>query len=138
MVFMAKIVHSEQAPAEAVHYTFAGVEFDISGKGSYETTDPVVIGAAEAHPWLTVKRDPEELIQGAYREQVAPEDDPLSAVTSKANDPEAAAAAQAEADAVQPVALDAGQTQTEVVETGGVAETLAADDASKTSEKKGS
>jgi hypothetical protein len=67
---------------------------------------------------------------------VSAADDPLSAANSVANDPEAARAAQVEREDFQPVALDAGETQTEVVTTGAVAETLAADNTSKTSEKK--
>lgn len=135
---MAKIVHSEAAPAESVHYNLAGVEFDLSGTKSYETLDPAVISNALAHPWLDVKYDKVDVVQGAYVDQIRPEDDPLSAVNSVANDPEAARAAEAEKAAAfgQPVALDAGLDQKKVVETGPVAETLAADETSKTSTKK--
>lgn len=131
MMSMAKIVHSEAAPSEAVHYTFVGVEFDLGGrKKSYETDDAAVLSNAEAHPWLTVERETVEPIQGAYVEQLRPEDDHLSSLNSKANDPEAVRAAEeAKREAADnPVAIEAGKDQTEVVETGGVAETVAAVD----------
>lgn len=136
MVPMAKIVHSDAAPAEAVHYTFAAGEFDLSGKKAYTTKDVSLIAEAKVHPWLDVKIDEADIVVGSYTQLVKPEDDPLSAVNSIANDPDAARKAQADKAAdFNPVALDAGEIQTEVVETGGVAETLAADDTSKTYDK---
>lgn len=133
---MAKISHSDRAPAEAVHYTFASGEFDLSGKKSFTTKDSALIAEAQVHPWLDVKVDEADLVIGTYAQAVKPEDDPLSAVNSIANDPkEARKAEAAKASAYNPVAIDAGEVQTEVVETGGVAETLAADDTSKTHDK---
>lgn len=94
---MAKIVHSEAAPSEAVHYSFAGVEFDLGGrKKAFETDDPNIIGNAEAHPWLTVERDVVSVVKGNYVTQLRPEDDALSAVNSVANNPEAAPAYEAQ------------------------------------------
>lgn len=135
---MAKIVHSEAAPSEAVHYTFAGAEFDLSGKKSYSTTDPDVIGAASAHPWLTVVLDNEQGVEPQYVDQIDPKDDPLSAVNSVGNDTDKALAFEATKrdDEAPLVAIDAGATQTEAVTTGEVAETLAADPTAKTTEKK--
>lgn len=140
MVHMAKIVHSEAAPSEAVHYTFAGVEFDLGGrKKAYESNDATVLANAEAHPWLAVEREEVEVVQGAYVEQLAPKDDHLSAVGAAINPNDPAEARKAEAakrgEDIEPVAIDAGEAQTEVVETDGVAETLAADPTSKTDEK---
>lgn len=90
---MAKIVHSEAAPSEAVHYSLAGVEFDLGGrKRAFETNDPTVIGNAEAHPWLKVEHEAVEAVKGDYVTQLRPEDDALSAVNSVANNPEAAPA----------------------------------------------
>lgn len=132
-----KIQSSDLAPAETVHYDLAGVEFDLSGKKSFETDDVIVISNARSHPWLKVI-DPEiEQVVGALVEQIKPEDDPFSLVNYHGNDPErikADEAAKAEA-AGHPVAIEAGTPQTELVVTGGVAETLAADDTSKTSDK---
>lgn len=130
---MAKIVPSDNAPSETVHYSFAGVEFDLggSGKGSkraYETDDPAVLGNANTHPWLTVEYPVVEPVSGAYVEQLKPEDDALSAVNDSANDPEAvraAEAAKAGTDA-DPVAIDAGLDQDKVERTGEVDETIAA------------
>lgn len=129
MDHMAKIVHSETAPSESVHYDLGGVAFDLGGKTkSYATTDPAVLANAEVHPWLTVERDPADSIKGVYRDQLAPEDDVLSAINSKANDPKAVAAAQEEVVANDSrTAIDAGKDQDTQVVTGGVAETLAAD-----------
>lgn len=135
---MAKILHSDAAPAEPVHYSFSAGSFDLGGsKKSYETDDAGLLAAAETHPWLTVEYGKDVLLQGAYVDQLRPEDDALSAVNSIANDPEAVKkemAARVE-EAADPVALDADETQTTVVTTGKVAETLAADDTSKTSSK---
>jgi hypothetical protein len=128
---MAKIVHDEAAPSEAVHYSFAGAEFDLEGaEASFETSDPAVISNAEAHPWLRVEREEAELVRGEYTGFLAPEDDALSAVNSVANDPEAVRAELDRRDAdFQPLAVEAGLDQDEEVIEGGVSVTLAADDA---------
>ena len=73
---MAKIVHSDAAPSEAVHYSLANVEFELGGrKKSYSTDDAGVLSNAEAHPWLRVERDaPADSVE---EPQVAPtSDDP--------------------------------------------------------------
>lgn len=140
---MAKITLSDVAPAEAVHFTFAGGEFDLggSGKKSYETSDSGVIGEALAHPWLSVEFPKVEAVATETPSPFpAPKDDPMSREGSiDANDPaEVAKANEAQAAPQENlVALDVGKTQTEAVSTGPVAETLAADDTSKTSEKAG-
>lgn len=133
---MARILPSDNAPSEAVHYSLAGVSFDLGGSGkgtkkTYETTDPTVITNAEAHPWLTVERDEVEVVKGSYYEPLAPEDDVLSAVNSRANDPDAVREAEeAKVAAVEdPTAINAALDQDKPVETGGVNETLAADNA---------
>ena len=61
----------------------------------------------------------------------------MAAPNSIANDPDEVRKAEAAkaANNINPVALDAGEKQTDVVETGIIAETLAADDSSKTKEK---
>jgi hypothetical protein len=140
---MAKIVLSDLAPAEQVHFSFSGVEFDLSGKKTYESDDSSVLTNAEVHPWLDVKYEAADVVQGEFHDQLAPEDDPFSSKGgSKANDPEAARIElesrwdlQDHTDEPVRVAIDAGLMQTEVVVTGGVAETLAADPESKTSDK---
>jgi hypothetical protein len=137
---MAKIVHSDAAPAEAVHYSFAGVEFDLGGSNkAFETDDPSVISNARVNPWLSVEVDPASVVQGTYVQQIDPKNDPLSAVGSiNANDPEEvrkAEAAKSDSGKTQDVAIDAGKTQTKPVVTGDVAETLAADESSKTNDK---
>jgi hypothetical protein len=137
---MAKITLSDKAPAEAVHFSLASVDFDLggSGKKSYETYDTEVIGAARVHEWLDVEVPQADQVQGLFRDQLSAEEDGMSAINSKANDPEAARAALAEDIAERdevPVVIDAGKVQTEPVLTDGVAETLAADPTSKTSDK---
>lgn len=52
---MAKITHSELAPAEKVVYTLANEQFELTAKGSYESDDPIVLSNAEVHPWLSVE-----------------------------------------------------------------------------------
>lgn len=106
---MAKIVHSDLAPAEVVHYSLAGAEFDLGGrKKAFETDDREVISDARVHPWLSVEADASN----------------------------APAADDAPVEETQPVAIDAGLDQTKSVTTDEVAETLAADETSKTSNKK--
>lgn len=142
---MAKIVSSEAAPPEAVHYTLGVSEFDLGGNGkkSYDTEDAALIAAAQDHPWLAVEVEPVEVVQGAYVNLLAPEDDHLSTAgqTVNPNDPdEARKAEEAKIAATDnPVAIEAGLDQSQPVETTGiaVAETLAADDTSKTSDKVG-
>lgn len=131
---MAKIVPSDVAPSEVVHYSLANADFDLggSGKGSkkaYETDSPAVIANAEAHPWLTVEHDPAAIIKGTYRETLKPEDDVLSAVNDHSNDPDVVHAAEVAAFEGDPTAIESGKDQDKVVETGGVDETLAADNA---------
>lgn len=134
---MAKIAHSDAAPSEAVHYTFADEDFELSGRKNYETRSVGTIAAAEAHPWLKVEHDKVDAVKGAYVEQIAPKDDSMSALNSRANDP--AQARKDEADKAakfsQSVAIQSGEPQTVAIETGPVAETLAADETSKTKDK---
>ena len=138
---MAKIVHSTAAPKEPVHYSFDGVEFDLGGsKRGFESDDPHVLATAEAHPWLKVDRPKEADGVGTFVDHLAPKDDPFTIAGSKVdfNDPkvaEAAELAKAEDDAV-PVAIEAGRKQAEAVVVDAVAETVAADPASKTKDKK--
>jgi hypothetical protein len=65
MVCMAKIVHSDTAPSEAVRYNLAGVEFELKGKrASYTTEERSVLENASAHPWLDVQFDaPEQPVE---------------------------------------------------------------------------
>jgi hypothetical protein len=99
---MAKIVHSDLAPDELVHYSFGGAEFDLGGsaKKSFESDDREVISNAQAHPWLTVVVTPVK--PDAPAEDLTPD--------------------------VSPLAVDAGLDQNKSVTTDGVAETIAADD----------
>lgn len=125
---MAQIVLSDKAPDEAVTFSLGNAE---PFEAPYETDDQSVIAGAEAHPWLTVEVDPEAVDKVEAPEQhVSPEDDALSAQNSVAFDPDEVAKAREEAAEINPVAIDAGLDQDEVVESpGGVAKTLAADDA---------
>lgn len=129
---MAKIVLSDDAPNEAVHFSLANVEFDLDG-GAYESNDPDVLANASAHPWLEVEYEAEEVIGGVVGNPLAPEDDVLSRVNSVAFDPEAIREVEEAkgAAADHRTALDAGKDQDEVVEVRAgdlvIAETLAAD-----------
>ena len=127
---MAKISLSDQAPSgEAVTFSFAGAGFTLKGNETYESAAPAVVRAAESHPWLAVEHDKRALIRGTYRDQIRPEDDPMSAVNDRSFDLDAIEAEEA-AKAVEfgtPVAIDAALDQDKRVVTGGVAETLAAD-----------
>jgi hypothetical protein len=133
---MAKIVLSDAAPSESIHFSFSAVEFDLKGKQTYKTDDLEVITNATVHPWLDVTPDEGLTSEPQYVDQIDPKDDPLSAVNQQANDPKAIKAADEKAaEAANPVAIDAGLNQTKSVTTGDVAETLAADPTSKTTDK---
>lgn len=125
---MPTISHSELAPDEPVRYLLGQAEFQLDGRTkNYETDDADVVLNAEAHPWLTVTYPEVELVEGAYVEQVAREDDPLSALNSIANDPaEVRKIEEAKRAAVAPVAIDASLDQSESVEVGDTAVTIEA------------
>lgn len=125
---MATIKSSDLAPSEAVHYTLANAEFDLggSGKKTFDTTDADVIANALSHPWLIVEFPKADLSAGVYVDQVDPKHDPLSArFEGKIEDAERPDSA-GETTPIHPVAIDAGEDQGEVVQSGRVAETLAA------------
>lgn len=122
---------SDDAPAEAVHFTFFADEFDLEGSGTYETSDEIVLGNAEGHPWLVVERPEVEQVSGDFFDQLSPKDDHLSSVGGiNANDPEEIRKAEEGKliAAGQPVAIEAGLDQKEPVVTSGIAETVAAID----------
>lgn len=128
---MPKIVLSDAAPEGDLRFSLANAEIE---KLPYETSDPVVVANAESHPWLTVEYEKvEELAdQSDPFPQTKPEDDVLGAANSVANDPDAVRAEieRRKAGASDPVAIDAGLDQSDVVVTAsGVAETVAADNA---------
>lgn len=135
------IVPSDLAPSEVVHYSFAGVEFDLggSGKGSvkkYETSDPSVVSNASVHPWLTVEAPSEDATPAFLETLVRPEDDTQGALGPNAGDAfdqeKIAAIEDAKAQNVGlVVAVDAGLDQGEehTNDDGTVAETLRAADA---------
>lgn len=130
---MATIRPNDNAPAEDVKYIFPTVTFDLAPGGSYDTEDRDAMAAAEAHPWLEVEYPVvEEAGVTRVSRSVPPAEDPYSAQyagpgANAAFDPEKvreAEAAKAEA-SVQPLAVESGLDQSEAVEEGGVAETLA-------------
>lgn len=136
---MAKIVLSELAPDEAVHFSLGNAEFDLggkSGKKSFETADREVLGNAASHPWLSVETDPADELGGLFVPHGVPADqDVLSAQGPRAADAfdpakvRAALEAQgAVTEEPQPVAIDAGLPQSEPIVEDGVAKTLAADE----------
>lgn len=130
---MATIRPNDNAPTEDVKYIFPTVTFDLPSGGTYDTDDHSVLSFAESHPWLTV--DYPEAQEAAFTRvsgSVPAQKDRLSALfegedANAAFDPEKVRAAElAKADEnVQPIAIDAGQDQSEEVVEGGVAETLA-------------
>jgi len=139
---MSKIVHSDVAPADAEVFSLGqGPTVKITKSGSYATTDPVEIANAMAHPWLSVVPDKTEAEQPLWYPTLAPEDDVLSAVNSKANDPKevkkARAAAEADFNDSVGAPIDAGLDQDKkITDDAGNSKTLAADAAaSKTTTK---
>lgn len=140
---MGKIVLSKEAPTgEAVAFVFGNEEplkLGGSEKKSVVTDNPVYLANAVTHPWLEVEPDTTAAPEPVYREpSVKPENDVLSAQNpdaKKVNDPkEVKKALEARDDLnvdVQPVAVEASKDQDKKVVTGGVAETLAADETHK-------
>jgi hypothetical protein len=134
---MATISHNDLAPAEKVHYSLAGAEFDIEGDGTYETDDHQVIANARSHPWLEVEVPLPKVAGGVYgREHLSPKDDAFSAENSVANNADAVneELERRFGDDLTPThtAIDAGLDQGKVKFEGKgerkIAETLAADD----------
>ena len=135
---MAKIVLSELAPSEAIHFSLANAEFDLGGKSdakAFETDDRVVIDNAVAHPWLDVEFPAvEEVAFEALDTRIPAADDSQGMYGPHANDafdPELIKAAEEAKiqDTPQPLAIDSGLDQDKEVKTeSGAAETLAADE----------
>lgn len=131
---MPTIKHSDAAPNEAVGYALANVNFSLGdGEAGYETDDRSVISAAEAHPWLTVEypEADEAADYGRYGPSVDPDEDVLGAARSVAFDLDEVREVE-EAKrivATSHTAIEAGLDQGEPAEVGGVAVTLAADEA---------
>jgi hypothetical protein len=129
---MAKIVASKIAPDE---------EFVVSvGPGLIKpgdtTDDRTLIIEAEAHPWLDVEYDKVELLGGdVIPPSVDPKKDPLSIQGPNAALPFDPEAVKADTDKVlvvptlAPTAIDAGLDQDKNKVEGGVAKTVAADEA---------
>jgi hypothetical protein len=120
-------------PAEDVKYIFPTVTFDLASGGTYETDDRDALAAAMDHPWLTVEYPAaDEAAFTRVSGSVPPQEDRLSSLFKDGSDAFNADKVRetelAKADElVQPVALDSGQDQSEVLVEGGVAETLAVD-----------
>lgn len=136
-----KIVLSDLAPNEPVHFDLAGEEFTLGGGGdaSHETTNREVLGNAEIHPWLRVEYPAVEGVVSPQRWMLAdhPEQDGMSARGPNADDPyDPEKVREAEEEkagaAVSPLAVDANldQDEPESVKAGEVevAVTLAADE----------
>lgn len=126
---MAKIALSTEAPKDVNCVSLANATVD---EFPFETDDPAVIGNAVSHPWLEVEVTTEDA-EATYRATaVDPKTDPLSAENPDSQlpfDHDAVAAAEAaKAEQEAPVAIEAGLDQDEVIESGGIAETIAADD----------
>lgn len=130
---MPKIVSSSLAPSGEVRYSLgSGASFTLGGSSdSHECDDPQVLARATAHAWLTVEREPADKTPPTFKDvSVKPEDDPLSAqYKGKVED------APAPVEKVTPLAVEAGIDQDKKVVEGGVAKTLAADPAAKTTAK---
>lgn len=135
---MATISPNDSAPRESVHYLFATGDFKLGGHSKkYETDDPALIAEAKAHPWLSVEVPEVDRVAGAYVEQVSPADDPMSRLNYHGNEPEVARAAEAAKVAAKEniVGIESGLDQNVPETVGPVAQTLAADPTSKTSDK---
>jgi hypothetical protein len=124
---MAKIVLSDTAPKGHKRFTLGAEEVEVP----FETNDTDILSNASVHPWLVVEGPEGADAPPSYVTTLPRDADALSAINSIANDPkEVEKALKArEAAAVARVAIDADLDQKKKVETGGVAETVAAADA---------
>lgn len=107
---MAKITKSDDAPKDAVHFSFGQVEFDLkTAKASFETSDAAVIAGAVANPWLSVEQDaPTPDLAAAERDPLDPHNNPSVDHLSIYASPDAvAAAATNEAEIRKAVGIDA-------------------------------
>lgn len=100
---MARITKSDNAPAEAKHFSLANVEFDLKAKNSvYETDDAAVIANARAHPYLAVEEDvqaPDATVTAS--DPLDPHENPSADHLSTAATPAAVAAADANEAAIR-------------------------------------
>jgi hypothetical protein len=128
---MATIRPNDNAPSDAVKYIFPLETFDLAPGGEHETEDRNTLSAAEAHPWLEVEYpEIEELAVTRGSRSVPYSEDVLAAPNSQAFDVEAVRAALPDDQRWLPAtAVEASLDQGEVVQEGGVALTLAADEA---------
>ncbi|MBA3240086.1 MAG: hypothetical protein H0T60_02575 [Acidobacteria bacterium] len=125
---MAKIVLSDKAPEGVKLFSLANAELDLSK--TVQTTDPVVVANANSHPWLEVEPEAAEEYGGGYVErQLDPKDDFLSSANSIAFNPEEIKKIEESKFHAEsaPTAIEAGKDQDKKIVTGGVAETIAAD-----------
>lgn len=75
---MAKIVHSEAAPAGEVSYSLGIAEFKLGGKNpSFSTSDYTVISDALVHPWLSVEDDSTPAVQTVKAQTSGKSSDPI-------------------------------------------------------------
>jgi len=125
---MPKFVLSDLAPKGHKKFTLGADEVE----APFETDDPTLAGNARVHPWLKEEVDTKASEPPpSYVNHLDPKDDALSAINSKANDPDEVKKALEERGLVFEVrtALDVDLDQNKKVETAGVAETVAALDA---------
>jgi len=129
---MATIKPSDHAPDEQVHYSFAGVDFDLAPGGSFDTTDRLVLANAEDHPWLDVEVAAETQYAGVFREPFpsAEEDGASFHHGEIAFDPEAIREVEEQKvrDATPAIAIEAGLDQGEPEMVAGHPVTVAAID----------
>lgn len=121
---MAKIDKNDLAPSDAKVFSLANALIEVP----CDTTDREVIANALAHPWLDVQVPEADAIDPTYYDaQIKPEDDALSALNDKSNDPDAVKADLPSREDSAPVAIEAGLDQGDKIETdSGVALTVEA------------
>lgn len=130
---MATIRPNEHAPNEDITYILPTATFELGVGGEYETDDRAVLSAAVDHPWLEVEFPAvDETIYQAPSKRVPAEEDPLSSLNDRSNDPAAVEETERSkySATAAPLAVESGLDQSEVVrdETERVDLTLAAAD----------
>lgn len=125
---MARISKSENAPAEAKHFSLGNAEFDLERKNSvYETEDAAIIANARVHPYLVVEEDqeaPDATV--AVSDPLDPHQNPSADHLSAVATPAAVAAADANEAAIRDATGLSESTRQPTAEEPTIAETLAA------------
>lgn len=116
---MATISLNASAPKvdSEISFSLANEDFALASDGSFESTDPAVIGSAVVHPWLKVEFKAEAEQATSDYDPNDPHQNPAADHLSAYASPETKAAAEATEAAIQAAAYPEQAAAAEVEET---------------------